>query len=53
MVEEVIKRGKKLFQCETCEFLYADKKWAQKCEAWCNEHKTCSLEITKHAVEEK
>ena len=50
MVKEVIKRGKRLFQCEACEFLYEDKKRAQKCETWCNENKSCSLEITKYAV---
>jgi hypothetical protein len=36
--------------CEKCGFKYEDKSWAEKCEAWCKEHKSCNLEIVKHAV---
>ncbi len=44
--------GKKLYQCRECGFKYEDKEWAEKCEAWCKEHKSCNLEIIKHAIRE-
>lgn len=40
-----------LYECEVCGLLYRDKEWAAKCEAWCREHGSCSLEITKYAVQ--
>lgn len=47
-----IMRGhkQKLYQCPECGFLYKEKEWAEKCEAWCKEHKSCNLEITKYAI---
>jgi len=50
MVKEIEKQGKKYFQCEACGFYYKDKKWAEKCEEFCNKNKSCSIEITKHSV---
>ena len=50
MVKEVTKNNKKYFQCEECGFYYKDKGWAEKCEAFCKKHKSCSIEITKHSV---
>lgn len=41
-----------LYQCEECEFFYLDKDWSEKCEAWCKEHHTCNIEITKHAIQQ-
>ena len=41
-----------LYQCEECGFKYVDKEWAEKCQAWCKEHKSCNLEIIEHAVKE-
>ena len=32
---------------------YRDEATAQRCEAWCREHKSCNLEIIKDAVESK
>jgi len=32
---------------------YQEKEWAEKCEAWCKEHKSCNLKITKHAIKIK
>jgi Zn finger protein HypA/HybF involved in hydrogenase expression len=49
MVQEI--KGK--FQCEECEMLFEEKKWAQKCEEWCKEHKSCNIEIIKHAAGSK
>lgn len=51
MVLEVEKEGKVLYQCEECGFSYEEKEWADKCEGWCKEYKSCSMEFTKHAVQ--
>ncbi|MEW6008146.1 MAG: TVP38/TMEM64 family protein [Candidatus Omnitrophota bacterium] len=40
------------FKCKICGLLYKDKNWALKCEEWCAQHRSCNLEITKHAVKE-
>jgi hypothetical protein len=48
MVKEI--KGKTYYQCEICKFYYETRKLAQKCEDFCKEHSSCSLEITKHAV---
>ena len=53
MVVEKNIKGKKFYQCEECKFLYEDKNWAEKCQAWCKENNSCNLEITKHAVKDK
>jgi len=50
MVKETKENNKTLFVCEECKFKYEDKKWAEKCQAYCDTHSSCSLEITKHAV---
>lgn len=42
-----------LYQCKECGFHYKDKETAEKCEAWCKEHKTCNVEITREAEENK
>ncbi len=53
MAGTVQKDNKKLYQCEECSFHYEDREWAKKCEAWCREHKSCNIEITAHAEENK
>ena len=52
MVKLIQKNNKELHQCDECGFQYAEKEWAEKCEAWCKEHKSCNIEITSHAVQE-
>ena len=42
----------KLYQCHECGLKYKEKEIADKCEAWCREHKSCNLEIIKYAVGE-
>ena len=44
----VPKKQGELYQCEECGFAYAEKEWAEKCEAWCKERHSCNLEITSH-----
>ena len=41
---------KQIFTCSECGLTYVDKEWAQKCQGWCQEHKSCNLEITKHSL---
>jgi len=50
MVEVAREKERELYQCEECGFRYAEREWAEKCEAWCREHRSCNLEITKYAV---
>lgn len=45
--------GASYYQCDVCKLYYAEKHWAEECEAWCREHASCNIEITKHAVELK
>jgi len=47
----MVKQIQDKWQCEECGLVYEDKDWAEKCEAWCKEHKSCNLEITAHAEE--
>lgn len=42
-------KNRKLFQCSECGLRYAEKEIAEKCEAWCKEHKSCNLDIIKYA----
>ncbi len=50
MVKEITEQDQKLYLCDSCGFRYKDPKLAQQCEDYCNEHQSCSTEITKHAV---
>ena len=45
------KGGSTYHQCEECKLVYDKKAIAEQCEAWCKEHKSCNIEITKHAVQ--
>lgn len=36
--------------CDECGLSYKNKKWAEKCKAWCKEHNSCNLEITRHSL---
>ena len=38
------------YRCPECHLRYKEKKWAEECEAWCKEHRTCNLEIIRHAI---
>ena len=52
MTEEIEKDGKKYYKCEQCGLVYSDKEMAERCQRWCSEHKSCNLEIIKHAVKD-
>jgi len=51
MVKEIKRKGRTLYTCEECGMAYAEKEWAEKCQQWCRENKSCNLEIISHAVE--
>ena len=51
MAEEIKKGNKIYYGCEECGFAYKSKELADKCEAYCKKHKSCSLEVTKHAIQ--
>ena len=50
MVTIIQKDDKTLYRCPECNLLYKEKEIAEKCEAWCREHKSCNLDIIKEAV---
>lgn len=39
--------------CEACGFAYAERAWAEKCQAWCEKHHSCNLGIVRHALQPK
>ena len=49
MVRETIHQGETLHACEECGFAYVDQELAEACEAHCRTHRSCSVEITRHA----
>ena len=55
MVKEIQTKNKALYECEECKTKYKEDTWANKCEKWCRETKSCNLEIIKYAssLEEK
>ncbi len=38
------------YLCEECETVYGEIVWAVRCEVWCMEHRSCNLDINKHAM---
>jgi len=40
----------KRYKCIECGLIYDDKKIAKRCQDWCKKHKSCSLKITKYAI---
>ncbi len=50
MTKIISHNNKQYYQCEECHLLYENKEFAEKCQAWCKEHKSCNLDIIKHAV---
>lgn len=43
-------KNNKLFTCIECGLKYKEKSTAKKCSRWCAKHKSCNLEIIRHAV---
>lgn len=49
-MQNMQKNNEALYECPECGMNYREKEWADKCEAWCREHRSCNLDITSHAV---
>lgn len=47
----MVKEKEGFYVCEICSFKYETSDLAQQCEKFCKENNSCSLEITKHAVQ--
>jgi len=47
---EVVIGDSRFFACEACGMVYSSKDLAKECEAWCNSHGSCNLDITKNAI---
>jgi hypothetical protein len=51
MVKEIQKDNKTLYICEVCNVAYDLKEWAEKCQAWDEQHPgSCNIEIVQHSV---
>lgn len=50
MVKVIRQNKKELHRCGECGLKYESKEIAEKCQAWCEEHKSCNLDFIKYAV---
>lgn len=41
-----------IYRCSECGLGYKEREIAEKCQAWCKEHKSCNLDIIKYAIKE-
>ncbi|MEK7636082.1 MAG: hypothetical protein AAB362_00095 [Patescibacteria group bacterium] len=41
-----------IYRCSECGLGYGEKEIAEKCQAWCKEHKSCNLDLIKYAIKE-
>jgi len=50
MVKETNLEGEIVFKCEKCGWLYEDFNIAERCQEWCEKHKSCNLRFQKYAI---
>jgi hypothetical protein len=50
MVNEIRRRGRTIYECETCGFGYPELEIAEYCEQYCYSHKKPSFKITEKAI---
>jgi len=50
MVSELKRKTETIYQCELCGFGYRDLETAERCEAYCTTHGSCSHEIMRKAI---
>jgi len=50
MVAETNLEGNIVYKCEKCGWFYREKSIAQKCQSWCEKHKSCNLNYQKKAI---
>jgi predicted ATP-dependent serine protease len=48
MVKEMTKDNATFYVCEACGFLYREREWAERCQAFCEEFHSCNIEIMEH-----
>ena len=48
MVKEIKKDGTTFYACEACGFVYKEREWAEKCQAFCKKYHSCNIEIMQH-----
>ncbi|MBS7617515.1 hypothetical protein KEJ25_02765 [Candidatus Bathyarchaeota archaeon] len=53
MVKEERRENETFYICEECGLAYKERSWAERCEEFCSKYRSCSLEITKHAIQMK
>lgn len=39
-----------IYRCSECGLGYKEKEIAEKCQAWCKEHKSCNLDLIEYAI---
>lgn len=50
MTKIISHHAKQYYQCEECALFYESKELAEKCQAWCKEHRSCNVDIIKYAI---
>ena len=50
MVREEQYKDMKIYVCGICNFGYKYNNTAKECENFCEQHNSCSIEITKQAI---
>ena len=53
MVSETNLEGAMVYKCDKCGWLYEEMEIAEKCESWCQKHKSCNLNYQKYAIKLK
>ncbi|MBI2576243.1 hypothetical protein HYV84_03445 [Candidatus Woesearchaeota archaeon] len=43
-------KSTKEYVCKACRMRYPTKTMKDACEAWCNEHHSCNMDIIKDAI---
>jgi hypothetical protein len=50
MIVQVHRHDGVFYICDACGFAYRQKELAERCQSWCREHNSCSLDIIRHAL---
>lgn len=52
MVNIIKNQNQEMYQCEECGLKYEIKENAERCQAWCKEHKNCNLDLIQYAAKD-
>ena len=50
MIFEIHSHDGVFYVCDRCGFAYGEKAYAKRCQSWCRKHRSCSLDIIRHAL---